>query len=453
MTSDTLGRERPQPLPPQPVPAPGRRRPARRRRLNWARLFAVLAVFAAFASLGVAIRDAGGVRGFLEQVTGRVVAVMVQQPDRSLVARRPNDPITMLVLGTENAPDYAGPQLTDSMMLWSYDPVGKQAAILSIPRDLWVDIPGVGQERINAAYEDGGPATAALTVERYVGVPVQYYAIVDYNAFVKLVNDVGGIDVDVPYNIDDPCYPNVAENKCTVFRLSAGMHHMDGALALQFARERHAVPQGDITREADQRLVLFALKDALLQPRNLLHLPAIISDMEQLVTTNLPASQWPQLADEVLHLPKTSIASAGLDYASGAVTNYTTAGGAEVLLPHPAAIAKVVRPLFAPVLRDMTQAEVQVENGAPTSQPLATYFSQVLQGMGVTTLPAVQAPTTDYARSLVIWNTAAASGAQPPAMAYILAQMLNAQITQKPVAGTPAPIVVILGGSFPKVQP
>ena len=457
MTNDTLGRDRPNQTPQHEsaARAPNRRRPQsrRRRRLNWARFIAVVAVVAAFSAVGIGVRDAGGFRPFAAEVMGRALATVAPNHNRSAAVYRPAvDPLTILVLSTENAPAYAGPQLTDSMMVWSYDPTSKQASILSVPRDMWVDIPGYGQDRINAAYEDGGTSTAALTVEKYVGVPIQYYAVVDYNAFVKLVNDVGGIDVNVPYAIHDSCYPNIAENKCTVFNLSAGPHHMDGALALQFARERHDVPQGDITRESDQQLVLFALKDALLQPRNLLHLPTIIGDMEQLVTTNLPYDQLPTLAAEVINLPKSSITSGVLDYNSGSVTDYTTGGGAQVLLPHPDKIAKVVQPLFAGVLRDMTAAEVQVQNGAPTTQPLATYFSQVLQGMGVTTLPAVQADNQNYAHSEVIWNTAHAQG-NPPSLAYILAQMLGVQIQQQPVQGTTAPIVVILGKDFPKVQP
>jgi LCP family protein required for cell wall assembly len=451
MTNDTVGHDHPAP----PVPAPLRRRPARRRRLNWARFLAVLAVILAVSAVGVSVHDAGGFRAFLAEVTGKVASAIVREPPgtTSVAVRKADDPLNMLVLGLETAPQYAGPELTDSMMVWSYDPGSRKAAILSVPRDLWVDIPGFGYDRINAAYEDGGPATAELTVEKYVGVPIQYYAIVNYAAFVKLVNDVGGIDVNVPYAINDSCYPNVQENKCTVFQLSAGEHHMDGALALEFARERHSMPQGDITRESDQRLVLFALKDALLQPRNLLKLPTIIGDMEKLVTTNLPVDQWPELASQLIQMPKSAIQSGGLDYNSGSVTDYTTSGGADVLLPHPANIAKVVQPLFAPVLSKMTEAEVQVENGAPTNQPLATYFSQVLQGMGVTTLPAEQAPRTDYAQNEVIWNTSVSHGAQPPALADILSQMLNTTITQQPMPNTTAPIVVILGKPFPKVQP
>ncbi len=450
MINDSLGQEQPIPQRQPSRPQGGGRR---RRRLNVARFLAVAAVVAAVAAVGIAVKQAGGVKAFLLNFTGSLVSTVVTGEPTTVAVVRPTDPVTMLVLGLEDAPGYAGPKLTDSMMVWSYDPASQKAAILSVPRDLWVDIPGVGQQRINVAYEEGGPATAELTVEKYIGVPVQYYAIVDYAALVKLVNDVGGINVNVPYNIYDPCYPNVAENKCTVYQISAGMHHMDGAQALQFARERHDVPNGDLTREADQQLVLFALKDALLQPSNLFRLPTIIGDMEHLIVTNMPPSQWPTLADQILKLPKSSIKTAVPDYTNGAVSNYTTGGGAEVLLPHPAAIAKVVEPLFAPVLADMTQAEVQVENGAPTNQPLATYFSQVLQGMGVTTLPAEQAARTDYTRSEVIWNTSVSKGQQPPTLAYILAQMLNAKIVQQPMPASTAPIVAILGKNFPKVQP
>ncbi len=152
----------------------------------------------------------------------------------------------------------------NSMMVLAYDPRTKTASMLSIPRDLWVNIPHYGWQRINTAYEFGGMKTAQVTVERYVGVPVEYYAVVSYPAFTTMVNDVGGIRVNVPTNIYDPSFPNAAENKNTLFQLSKGWHVLNGSTALKFIRERHAFQLGDIQREADQQLALLALKTALL---------------------------------------------------------------------------------------------------------------------------------------------------------------------------------------------
>jgi LCP family protein required for cell wall assembly len=414
----------------------------------------VLAVAVLVIGGPVAIWRWHAARQLAAQMLGQGLALMVRQPGTASVApRQAQDPITVLVMGTEDTPQFNGQQ-TDSMMVWAFDPGSRKASVVSVPRDIWIDIPGYGQQRINSAYEFGGYPTAELAVEKYIGVPIEYYAVVDYAALVKLVNDVGGIDVNNPYNIHDTCFPNAQENRCTTFVLSAGEHHLDGQQALDFARERHSLPLSDISREANQQLVLFALKDALLQPRNLLNLPTIMGDMESLVKTNLPIADLPALALQVLHMPTGSITHAVLDYQNGAVSNYTTGGGADVLLLHAAAAHRVITGAFGPELAKMGAATVQVENGAPTSQPLATYFTGVLDGMGVRTLPAEQAAQTDLTRNEVIWNTAApGGGGRPPAEADMLAEMLDTQLVAQAVPASRAQIVVLLGSQFPKVQP
>ncbi len=413
----------------------------------------MLAVAALIIGGPVAVWRWNAARQTVAEVLGQGLALMVRQPGTASVApRQANDPITVLVMGTEKTPQFNGQQ-TDSMMVWALDPASGKASVVSVPRDIWINIPGYGPQRINSAYEFGGYPTAELTVEKYIGVPIEYYAVVDYAALVKLVNDVGGVNVNNPYNINDTCFPNPQENRCTTFRLSAGEHHLNGQQALDFARERHSLPLSDISREADQQLVLFALKNALLQPGNLLHLPKIIGDMESLVKTNLPLADLPALALQALHMATGHITHAVLDYSNGAVSNYTTGGGAEVLLLHAAAAHRVIADAFAPELTDMGAATVQVENGAPTSQPLATYFTGVLDGMGVRTLPADQAPQTDLTRNEVIWNTAATGGrGSPPVEADMLAEMLDTQLVAQAVPNSRAQIVVLLGSHFPKVS-
>lgn len=418
--------------------------------MRWGRLAAVLAVAAVIVGGPAALWRWHGARGMAANVLGAGLALLVRQPGTASIApRQAQDPVTVLVMGTEETPQFNGQQ-TDSMMVWALDPASARAAVLSVPRDLWIDIPGYGPQRINSAYEFGGYPTAELTVERYIGLPVEYYAVIDYAALVKLVNDVGGIDVNNPYSIDDTCFPNAQENKCTTFILSKGEHHLDGQQALDFARERHSLPLSDISREANQQLVLFALKDALLQPRNLLHLPAVIGDLEALVKTNLPLADLPALALQALHVPTGSIAHAVLDYQSGAVSNYTTGGGAEVLLLHAAAAHRVIAADFAPELGYMRAATVQVQ----AAQPAAGYFTGVLAGMGVRTLPAGSAPQPGRRGNEVIWNSAApGGGGSPPVLADILAEMLDTHLAVQAVPSSRAEIVLRLGSAFPKVQP
>lgn len=428
-----------------------RRRIARR---GWLTI-AVVVLVVLVGGVAAAAKFSGGFISLAAKVAGMLISPMQPRSGisgASLVRLQSHEPFSVLVLGTESAPSYAGPQLTDSMMVMAFDPQAQTASVLSAPRDLWVDIPGFGQQRINTALENVGAAGAELTVEQTIGVPIEYYAIVNYDTFTKLVDDVGGINVDVPYSIDDSCYPNPAEDRCTVLHISAGEQHMDGATALEFARDRHAFADGDIQRQRDQQIVLFALKAALLQPQNLLKLPQIIGDMQNLVDTNIPYADMPALASEVLKLPKSSIQSGVLSYQSGAVTNYTTSGGAEVLIPHAGPIKQIVQKTFLALLSRMDKMTVQVENGAPTSQPLAIQFSSILEGMGVDTLPAEQAAQTDLKDNSVYVNTSVVHirrNAPLPAEAVILGQMLGTQVQTQAFPASQAQIVVILGSAYP----
>jgi len=351
------------------------------------------------------------------------------------------------------------------MMVVGYDPKANQVTILSVPRDLWIDIPGQGYQRINTAYENGGPQAAQLTVEEYVGVPIEYWAVVNYSSFTQLVNDLGCVNVDVPYAIHDPTYPAPNEINFLDVNIPAGKQCMNGTTALEFIRERHDLALGDIQREDDQQLMLLALKKALLQPSVLPKLSSIVPDIFHLVLTNFPYTHVPSLADTVLHVPPSGLRHAVLGYSqaycnannianpdecNGSVRNYTTSGGADVLLPDAAAIHAVVASSFPAVLAHMRDAAVQVDNG--TDRPgLATFYSGVLQGMGATTEPPGVAPASPsgYAQNEVFVNRRILS--YIPALADMLAEMLDAKLATASFPQTRAGIVVILGNSFPPI--
>ncbi|MCL6522610.1 MAG: LCP family protein [Firmicutes bacterium] len=255
-------------------------------------------------------------------------------------------PATLLVLGVMQGPGM--PPLSDSMMLVSVDPTAGSAWLLSIPRDTWVEIPGHGQARINEAYALGGPQLAEEAVDRLTGVRPDYYAVLDYSAFQKLVDDVGGVTVDVPRTLNDPTFPAADEVHYAPLYIPAGLHHFDGAQALAYVRERHADPLGDLGRAQRQQQVLLALKEQFLRPANLPRVPAIAADLFRMIRTDFPLTQVPAYAALASRIPAERIRTAVLDYASGAVRNWVTPGGAAVLLPDPAAIRAVVQRLERP---------------------------------------------------------------------------------------------------------
>ncbi|MER5669735.1 LCP family protein [Pseudonocardia alni] len=151
--------------------------------------------------------------------------------------------------GTDAAPGVdAGSQRSDVIMLGTLAPDGEHASVVSIPRDSWVDIPGRGMNKINAAYAFGGAPLLIETVEKLTGVRVDHFGVVDFAGFTSLVDSVGGIDVTVA---------QATSNAGVDFR--AGENHLDGAQALAYVRQRYGLPNGDIDRAARQQNAIKAL--------------------------------------------------------------------------------------------------------------------------------------------------------------------------------------------------
>jgi len=154
---------------------------------------------------------------------------------------------TLLLVGVDARPgDDIASSRTDVMMIMSIDPVTHRGAMLSIPRDLFVPIPGESDlQRINSAYEigelkqpGGGAKLAMQTVQYNFGIPINSYVLFTFQAVMSLVDAVGGIDINVPAPIDDPQYPDM-NNGYDPLHIPAGHIHMDGNLALKYARTRH----------------------------------------------------------------------------------------------------------------------------------------------------------------------------------------------------------------------
>lgn len=187
-------------------------------------------------------------------------------PGRSEVWRGKSE-LNILVLGVDRRPD-GGDQNADVIILARLDLVHQTLRSVSIPRDLLVDIPGVGQDRVNSAFNYGavadpddpaaGPGMVRDTIEHDFGVPIDGYVLVDFNGFTGVVDALGGIDVTVPKAIHDPAYPR-PDYTTEVVDFAAGKQHMDGDRALKYARTRNA--DSDDERRDRQLQVLLALFD------------------------------------------------------------------------------------------------------------------------------------------------------------------------------------------------
>ena len=262
------------------------------------------------------------------------------------------DRITILLMGIDRRPGEPFISRTDSMMLLSYDPVTNKAAILSVPRDLYVVIPDHGRDRINTAFvygsrgnnPAGGAALAMETVTYNLGVPIDHYILVDFSAVIQTVDGLGGVDVDVPFEIYDPTYPDMNYGYDPL-RIPAGIQHLDGETALKYARTRHV--DNDFGRAQRQQQLLFAVRDKVLEmgvTNMLRQIPFFYNQMQEGVRTDLSIEELIQLARKVSGIPDENIQTAVLDYEY--VVSYTTDAGASVLIPINEKVAPLIQTMF-----------------------------------------------------------------------------------------------------------
>ena len=213
-------------------------------------------------------------------------------------------PTTILLLGTDSAPGEGrrGLRHSDSIMLVRTDPGHHRLYYLSIPRDLWAEIPGYGTDRINTAYQAGGPALALRTIRTFTDIPIDHVVIVDFKRFKELIDRLGGIDVNVPHAILSnrfECPYNAAG--CTTWdgwRFAKGKQRLDGRRALVYSRirENRLDPaDNDITRGERQQQVTQAIADKLAGAGTFLRLPFDGNDLLAPLATDLSASEFLQL--------------------------------------------------------------------------------------------------------------------------------------------------------------
>ncbi|MFN8529475.1 MAG: LCP family protein [Anaerolineae bacterium] len=262
--------------------------------------------------------------------------------------------LTLLLMGLDRRPGETGlTYRTDTMMLISLDPETQSLGVLSIPRDLYVEVPGYSAlQRINTPMVLGelqqtgyGPTLAMQTIQYNLGIRVQEYAVVDFHAFVTLVDALGGVDLDVPYPIADYDYPSM-DYGYDPFIIQAGLQHLDGATALKYARTRHN--DSDFERARRQQAVMFAIRDQLFNrdrlPELIVQSPSLLTGLSEDVYTSLNLDQMIQLAVYLRDIPVENIHTGVID--ANYITDYTTDDGAQVLIPLRDRLANLLAEVF-----------------------------------------------------------------------------------------------------------
>jgi LCP family protein required for cell wall assembly len=266
-------------------------------------------------------------------------------PDGSSIELIPWDGesrFTMIVVGLDRRPGETGLSYrTDTMMLVSIDPQTNQIGVLSIPRDLYVQIPGYSQlQRINSAMVFGetfragyGPTLMMQTVQLNFGIRVHDFLAVDFQAFIDIVDAIGGITITSERTINDPQYPDMFYGY-DPFYLPAGTHELSGYDALRYARTRHG--DNDIYRAERQQQVIYAIRDKILDfgmvPSLVAQAPTLWDSWQDNVYTGLSFEQMIQLGLYVKDVPRESITMGVVNYEY--LQGYTTQSGASVLIPN-----------------------------------------------------------------------------------------------------------------------
>jgi LCP family protein required for cell wall assembly len=287
------------------------------------------------------------------------------------------DRITVLLLGLDRRPsEGTEPTRSDTMLLLTLDPVTKTAGVLSIPRDLWVAIPdgqgGFFEDRINTAYRYGGlshypggamQAARDTIAHTFPSIHIDYVAVLDMAAFVRVIDTLGGVDLPIPQGFRYHERVSLDDRDGVLPAFQAGLEHMTGARALYYVRYREDA-EGDLGRIRRQQQVLLAVAGQLLRADALAHAPQLWGQLRDAIETDLPTYRIPGLAllATQVELDRVVLRSVG-----EVTREVVTAAGAEVLVADPADVARVVNAIFADprLRREGATVEIRAGTGRP----------------------------------------------------------------------------------------
>lgn len=390
--------------------------------------------FRAFAVLTIMVVSVTGflfAKGYinLQKVLsgGGGAAALTENVDPSKLRGEGDGRVNILLMG-RGGEGHEGADLTDTMMLASIDPVAKEVALVSIPRDTYVSVPGYGSMKINQVFytgknnalnkyakktndvkkiaDDAGFALAESTVEKTLGVPVHYHGMIDFAGFEDAVNNVNGISLNAPKQVTEQMRIN---GKNYYLNVKPGQQNFDGFKALAYARSRYTSERGDFDRSERQRLIIAALKDKAISAGTISNpqkISNLISTFGNHVQTNFSTQDLSRLYDLTKDIPSNKIQSIGL---ADPPNNYLTTSmvdGLSVVVPTAGrGNFKEVQAYIRNALKDSylksENANVILLNGTATAG-LATQKGDELKSYGYNVSKVDNAPTKNYTKTVVV---------------------------------------------------
>ena len=219
-----------------------------------------------------------------------VKRIIKSDEDEDIELIKAKDKVTVIIMGVDIRKDDVG--RSDTLMIATVDPRVDQATLLSIPRDTRVKIRGRGYDKINAAFAYGGVSLTQSTVENFLGINIDHYVKIDTSSFVKIIDAIGGVDIDVEKRMfyEDPW----DDNGGLVIDLYPGKQHMDGKTAVTYVRYRDS--EGDIGRVKRQQAFMAACLDKVMSPEIVPRIPKILREIIDAVETDMSLRQLLEVA-------------------------------------------------------------------------------------------------------------------------------------------------------------
>ena len=279
---------------------------------------------------------------------------------------------TFVALGVDQRNDREIPR-TDTIMIGKVDLRAPRVNLLSIPRDLLVDIPGYGKDRINTVYvygeqfkePGGGIGLLRRTIEKNFGIQVDHFGLLDFQCFRTAVDAVGGVSVNVPRAIVDPSYPT-EDYGTKMVKFEIGLQRMDGERALEYARTRSM--DSDFHRIQRQQLIIAAMRDQVLQLRTLPSVPTMLTGCRNM-RSDLGWRDYLNLATSLQALNSSRVSFAAID--EKLVVDTVLLSGASVLLPRWDPIRALVAESFGTGASSATTQRVPSPHRAPPRLAIA----------------------------------------------------------------------------------
>ncbi|MEI6039774.1 MAG: LCP family protein [Candidatus Berkelbacteria bacterium] len=359
----------------------------------------------------------------------------------------------ILLLGNGGL-NHPGGGLTDTMMVLSINWQEKKMAMISVPRDLWVKVPNYHYSKINEAFfagnqnpkiSGGGGKVASTVISEVLGIPIHYYVSLDFDGFRKTVDALGGVDIYVDKALYDPYYPAANMVDYDPFKITVGLHHMDGATALKYARSRETT--SDFDRARRQQQVLTAVKEKIFSLETLSNIKKITELLNILGThirTNMSVNEIMTLWSGIKTIDTANMTNKVFDTAPGSVLVALQDERGYIILPKKGIdnysdMQKIAQNIFVPEVTLAPVLKIQVLNSTGKAG-IATEASQLLKTYNYS-VSSVGNSATGSIPSTIVYNCTGTTG---ESTAISIAKILQATVKTK-TSCTNYDIQVILG--------